>query len=277
MKSLFLAIALLVGLTATANATNTSNLFGDTNTTNNNQVYNQPTASGGAGGNGGNAIANGGYGYGGSANVGDIRNTNSATGGSVLGSGNSTSSNINTALGGQGGTGIGVGVGGSAAQHQGQQQGQGQQQSNVGINGQQQSNSNAVDASSQNANDNRSTASGNTTNVGPTTVGGQQASNATNVSTSYVSQRNAPPVYLGNVAATVSCAGGFQAGGSQSGGSGALGFTWISPDCKQVVAGQNMQSLGMVDVACRIFKATDGYKRAVKRDPALADVDCTAK
>jgi len=115
----------------------------------------------------------------------------------------------------------------------------------------------STDASSQN--DNRSSAAGNTT--------------STNVS--YRSERNAPPVYLGNVAATVSCAGGFSAGSSSQGGAGALGFNWISPDCKTVVAGQNLQSLGMVDVACRVFKTTDGFKRAAKRDPSLNAVDCS--
>lgn len=227
--------------------------------------------AGGAGGNGygGSAIATGGYS---DASIGDIRNT--AAGGSVLGSGNSTNSNVNTALGGQGG----IGLGGSAAQ----QQGQGQQQSNVGINGQGQSSTNAntlgqdqstaVDASSKN--DNRSTAQGNLTNVGPTTVGGQQAENTTNVSTSYVSQRNAPPVYLGNITATMSCTGSFQAGGSQAAGSGAFGFTWISGDCRTTVAADKFRELGMIDTACKLLKTTKGFKRAAKIDASLRDVSC---
>lgn len=273
MYSKLTLLALAIAVSANVSATN---LIGDT--TNNNQTYNQPSANanggsatsianGGTGGQGGDATAYGGTGLA-NASVGDVRNTNT-----------------NTALGGQGGTGIGLG--GSAAQ--GQQQGQGQQQSNVGINGQdqhqsatavgvngqKQSNENTVDASSQN--DNRSTASGNTTNVGATTVGGQKASNTTNVSTSYVSERNAPPVYLGQLTATMSCSGSFQAGGSQTGGSGAFGFTWISGDCRSVVAADKFRELGMVDTACKILKTTKGFKRAAARDRSLANVDCTAK
>lgn len=270
MFNRLIVLAFSASLSIPCLATNNGGLFGDTNTTNNNQTYNQPTANGGQGGTGygGSAISN--------ATIGDTRNTNSATGGSVLGSGNSTNSNVNTALGGQGGTGIGIGVGGSAAQQQGQQQGQGQQQSNIGINGQSQSSSNVLgqstDASS--TNDNRSSASsaGNST-----MVGGQQAANTTTVSTSYVAERNAPPVYLGNLTATMSCSGSFQAGGSQQGGSGAFGFTWISGDCRSVVAADKFRELGMVDTACRILKTTKGFKRAAKADASLKNVDCTAK
>jgi hypothetical protein len=117
---------------------------------------------------------------------------------------------------------------------------------------------------------------GNTiTNGAVTQQGGAVSQRGGDTNVSYRTERNAPPVYLGNVAATVSCAGGFSAGSSSQGGAGALGFNWISPDCKTVVAGQNLQSLGMVDVACRVFKTTDGFKRAAKRDPSLNDVDCS--
>lgn len=119
---------------------------------------------------------------------------------------------------------------------------------------------NKVNASS--ANDNRSSASGNTT-----VVGGD----------STLVERNAPPVFLGNLSATMSCAGGFNAGASDRNGSGAFGFTWISGDCRSVVIGREFVGIGMPDVACRVWKTTKGYKRAVKADPSLADVDCTIK
>jgi hypothetical protein len=222
---------------------------------------------------GGDLTANGGNGYGG-------------TGGIGYGGAGGDSSAV--------GVGVGIGLGGSATGGQGGAGGEGGRGGNGGAGGSgygfggaggdggnvvgsgnsanlnhndanavsgasskaEQSLSNATDASSRN--DNRSAATGNAT----TTV----------VSTKV--ERNAPPVYLGNIAATVSCAGGFNAGSSSTGGAGALGFTWISPDCKQVVAGDKMLSLGMADTACKIFKATDGFKRAARRDPSLRDVSC---
>jgi hypothetical protein len=218
----------------------------------------------------------GSYSEGGS--VGDIRNT--ANGGNVLGSGNSSSVSQGgdggsaVALGGAGGKGgeggTGVGFGGDAKQSQ----------SNLGINAQsldsknvsgsksiaQQAleNSNKINASS--ANENRSSASGNTTAT-TVNVGGD----------STLVERNAPPVFLGNLTATMSCAGGFNAGASDRNGSGALGFTFVSGDCRSVVMGREFVGIGMPDVACRIWKTTKGYKRAVKADPSLANVDCTAK
>ena len=107
-------------------------------------------------------------------------------------------------------------------------------------------------------------------------VGGQTSTHVTNleVSDNTVYERNAPPTYLGNLTATMSCSGSFNAGGSDRNGSGAFGFTWTSADCKSVVAGDRFQSLGMVDVACRIWKTTDGFKRAAKLDPSLNFTNC---
>ena len=93
-------------------------------------------------------------------------------------------------------------------------------------------------------------------------------------SVSYRTERNAPPVYLGAIAPTVSCAGGLNAGASSQGGSGAFGFTWISADCKQTVAGQNMAAIGETRMACEIFRQTDGFKRAARRNPALNEIAC---
>jgi hypothetical protein len=179
----------------------------------------------------------------------------------VVGSGNSANLNSNTANGG------------SAFQGQGQQQGQSQSS----VNGQSQASRNDNrNVQQQSARSDQSQSSTNTQSTDASSRNDNRSQgNTTSTNVSYRSERNAPPVYLGNVAATVSCAGGFSAGSSSQGGAGALGFNWISPDCKTVVAGQNLQSLGMVDVACRVFKTTDGFKRAAKRDPSLNDVDCS--
>lgn len=88
---------------------------------------------------------------------------------------------------------------------------------------------------------------------------------------------NAPPVFLGNVSATMSCAGGFNAGGSSQDGSGAFGFTWVSSDCRSVVSADKFRELGMVDTACKILKTTKGFQRAAKRDPSLNDIDCSTR
>lgn len=123
MKSKLITLAIISAFSFSAQAA----VFGDSSTTNNNQVYNQPqshaTANGGQGGN-----ATGGNAAGGSATVGDIRNTNTntalgGTGGSVAGSGNSTVRNDNTNAQQQG-----------QGQKQGQQQGQQQGQSTENAN-----------------------------------------------------------------------------------------------------------------------------------------------
>lgn len=167
-------------------------------------------------------------------------------GGSVVGSGNSANLNSNVAKGG------------SAEQSQAAISGS----KSIAQMASENSLNNKVNASS--ANDNRSSAAGNTT---VTNVGGD----------STLVERNAPPVFLGNLTATMSCAGGFNAGASDRNGSGAFGFTWISSDCRSVVIGREFVGIGMPDVACRIWKTTKGYKRAVKADPSLANVDCAVK
>jgi len=165
----------------------------------------------------------------------------------LIGSGNSTNKNDSTAIaaGGHGGSALSVsegGKGGSAVAAGGA----------GGFGGQ----GGEAGADARSTNDNKSAAQGNITTV------------TTKV------ERNAPPVYLGNVTATMSCAGGFQAGSSSQGGSGALGFSWISADCRSVVAADKFREIGMVDTACRILKTTKGFQRAAKRDASLKDVSC---
>lgn len=190
------------------------------------------------------------------ASVGDV--TNVAHGGA---GGHSTA----IAAGGEGGKG-GMAYGGSAHQGQSQGQQQGQHQTNVGINGQQQSAASDQSQSSENRNTNTATNAGNSQQVG-----GQSTS------IKFEDVANAPPVFLGNITATMSCAGGFNAGGSSQDGAGAFGFSWVSADCRTVVIGKEFAGIGMPDVACRVWKTTKGYKRAVKADPSLANVDCSPK
>jgi hypothetical protein len=214
--------------------------------------------------------------------------------------GGTTNNQGGNGYGGDGGSasgiGIGVGVGLGGQGGQGGAGGGGGDASAIGVGGNGGSVLGSGNANVRNDNHNDATAisgsvsgaesqsdakasatnGGNTITNGPVTQqGGAVSQRGGDTNVSYRTERNAPPVYLGNVAATVSCAGGFSAGSSSQGGAGALGFNWISPDCKTVVAGQNLQSLGMVDVACRIFKTTDGFKRAAKRDQSLKNVDCS--
>lgn len=176
MKKVLLIAALFAVSAAQATGINT----GDT--TNNNQTYNQPGANangyggqGGSGGAGGSSVAGAAAlaGAVSSASVGDVKS--SATGGSVLGSGNSSNKNDNTNL-------------------QGQQQGQGQSQS---------SKSNAQQAqSTENANNSKQsvTVNGDTyeaahipvstayaPNVSPTAVCALSASGGLSVSTFSIS------------------------------------------------------------------------------------------
>lgn len=237
--SITLAIAALIAGNAMAGNNNGPD-YG--NTTNNS--YNQGgTANAGAVAGAAAGAISGSYSGGGDASIGDV--TNVAAGGQG-------------GRGGDGGTGIGFG--GSA--HQGQQQGQGQSQTSV--NGQSQSNRSETNTSTQQNQSSSSFNAGNAQNVG-----GQ----STNIKFEDVA--NAPPVFLGNITSTMSCAGGFNAGGSSQDGSGALGFSWVSGDCRSVVAADKFRELGMVDTACKILKTTKGFKRAVKSDPSLNDVSCT--
>lgn len=213
---------------------------------------NCPSDGGGATATGGNAT--GGNGYGGSG--GDATAVGVGVGVGFGGQGGSGGAG---GRGGDGGNAIGLGGAGGSVWGSGNS-----------------ANLNKNDATSIADAKATATNDGNTiTNGAVTQQGGAVSQRGGDTNVSYRTERNAPPVYLGNVAATVSCAGGFSAGSSSQGGAGALGFNWISPDCKTVVAGQNLQSLGMVDVACRVFKTTDGFKRAAKRDPSLNDVDCS--
>jgi len=281
MKTLSIALALLLANAgAYAGDNNGPSFFGDT--TNNNQTYNQPVAHGGAGGDASSTAVGVGVGLGvgvgtggdasatgGNASVGDIRNTNSATGGSVLGSGNSNNSNVNTALGGAGGSAVQ-----GQQQGQGQMQGQGQHQSNVGVNSQGQSSSTSTstaqgqsqDASSQNANDNRSSAAGNSTSVG-----GQSVS----FNSVYVAKRNAPAAYAPSVYPTASCQKSISLGFSGLWGGGAAGGSYADKECQTTVLAQNLASLGMTDTACDVLKTSEAWARAVKANPSLASVSCS--
>lgn len=122
-------------------------------------------------------------------------------------------------------------------------------------------NTNRVNASS--ANDNRSSAAGNTT---VTNVGGD----------STVVERNAPPVFLGAITPT-SCGGSFNAGGSSRDGAGGFGFSWVGTECAIRLLGDRYQQLGQVDIACELYSSTKAFKKAAKRNPKLASIDCNAK
>lgn len=255
-----LVLAVVIALAAApafaGNDNGPSSFIGDT--TNNNQTYNQPTATGGAGGSGygGAASATGGTGFGGSAAVGDIRNTNTANGGSVLGSGNSTNSNVNTALGGQGGTGIGLGGSAHQGQGQGQQQGQGQMQSNIGVNGQSQGQSSATNtATSTKTNQSQSAASNQGQSQSANNAGNSQSVGGQSVTINEadipddVTIRSAPSMMVTAPNATVSCYKTF--GGSLSGILGGAGF-----------------SGGRIDEQCE-FRETVRIAAAVDREGAV--------
>jgi hypothetical protein len=174
----------------------------------------------------------------------------------------------NIAAGGQGGRGGDGGnalaFGGAGGEGGNAQQGQAQGQKQSATAAQQQGQSSQTSTSTEQHQAATATNAGNSQQVG-----GQ----STNIKFEDVA--NAPPVFLGNISATMSCSGGFNAGGSSQDGSGALGFSWVSGDCRSVVAADKFRELGMVDTACKILKTTKGFKRAVKSDPSLADVSCS--
>lgn len=262
MKHLFLIAALLFAAPAFAGNDNANPCGNNGNNCNQGGGSNSAEGGNGYGGDGGTGIGVGvgvGIAQGGAAAATGGAGGNAygagGAGGSVLGSGNSSNMNSNVAKGGDGGSAIQ-----GQQQGQGQDQLQGQQQSNVGVNSQGQTSS----TSTQQSQAATATNAGNSQNVG-----GQ----STSITLEDVA--NAPPVFLGNMTATMSCAGSFNAGGSSQDGAGALGFTWVSADCKTVVAGHNMAAIGLRDVACEVYKTTDGYKRAAKANPALASIDCS--
>lgn len=185
-------------------------------------------------------------------------NCDGTTGGNG-GSGGDGGAGGNGGSGGDGGIGLGIGEGGEGGRAEAES-------SSV---------SGAVAASDSKAS---SFSGGNVLKTAQSTTVGGQNTNVGGQSTSVNvegNERSAPPVFLGNLTATMSCSGSFNAGGSDRNGSGAFGFTWISKDCQTVVAGHNFVSLGMVDTACRIWKTTKGFKRAAKADPSLKDLDCS--
>lgn len=90
MKKSLLVLAVSALFSAVAVAGNDNGPTTNNNQTYNQQTYNQPQGGTGVGVGVGVGIGQGGSATGGAATVGDIRNTNTAAGGSVLGSGNST-------------------------------------------------------------------------------------------------------------------------------------------------------------------------------------------
>lgn len=256
-KAIVIAGLMLASFTASAGNNNGPD-YGDV-TTNNNQTYNNPSATGGTAiANGGNAAATGGAG--GDASIGDIRNTNTANGGSVLGSGNS--SNNNTALGG-------VGFGGSAnqGQAQGQQQGQGQSQSSV--NGQAQGQSSATSTDTSTSTSTAQSQSAN--NAGNSQqVGGQSVA----FSSTYVAKRNAPAAVAPNVYPTATCQKSVSLGLSWLTGGAGGGMSYADKECQTTVLAQNFAAIGMTDTACDVLTTSDAWARAVAAKPELAQVSC---
>lgn len=229
---------------------------------------------GGATATGGNATGGNGYGgngYGGSG--GDATAVGVGVGVGLGGQGGSGGAG---GRGGDGGNAIGLGGAGGSVSGSGNSANLNKNDATAisgSVSGAD-SSSSAVSGSQSGATSN---SGGNSITNGPTTVGGQAASNTSTTNVSYRTERNAPPVYLGQLTATMSCSGSFNAGSSSQGGSGAFGFTWISGDCRSVVTADKFRELGMVDTSCKILKTTKGFKRAAKANPELTNIDCTAK
>lgn len=262
MRQLLILAAFFVAFSANAGNDNANPCGNNGNNCN--------PSGGAASATGGNATATGGTSIAGAA------------AGALAGANASVGDVTNIAAGGQGGRGgdggnaLAFGGAGGKGGDANQGQLQGQHQSNVGINGQQQT---AKSDQSQSS----STSTSTDTSTSTSTAQSQQANNAGNsqqvggqsTNIKFEDVANAPPVFLGNITSTMSCAGGFNAGGSSQDGAGALGFSWVSGDCRSVVAADKFRELGMVDTACKILKTTKGFKRAVKSDPSLADVSCS--
>lgn len=208
---------------------------------NNGPDYGSGDSSATANANGGSAHAGASAGAVSSSSVGDV--TNVAAGGQG-GRGGDGGNALSISEGGKGGNGYATG--GDAKQAQ------------------------SLDAKQSTA-----VSQGLSSTIGATGSGNSTAVGGQSTNIKFEDVANAPPVFLGNVSATMSCAGGFNAGGSSQDGAGALGFTWVSGDCRSVVAADKFRELGMVDTACKILKTTKGYKRAAKADPSLNDVSCT--
>ncbi len=262
MKKWILAAALIVAC-GTSYAGNSNGCQG-----------NCPSDGGGATATGGNATGGNGYGGNGYGTGGDA----SAVGvGLGVGVGYGGEGGKGGA-GGAGGNASAVGLGGSGGAG-GSVHGSGNSNNRndaTAISG----SVSGADSASVSGADAKATATngGNTiTNGAVTQQGGAVSQRGGDTNVSYRTERNAPPVYLGQLTATMSCSGSFNAGSSSQGGSGAFGFTWISGDCRSVVTADKFRELGMVDTSCKILKTTKGFKRAAKANPELANIDCTAK
>lgn len=203
---------------------------------------------GGMGGQGGTGIGVG-VGLGGAASVGDIRNNNSATGGSVLGSGNSSNSNRNdnnnsnlNAQGQQQGQG----------QHQGQ--GQGQSQSAKAQQGQSQSSRNDNRSSANNQNSNANSGNNASTNV---SVGGD---------TYQAARIPVATAYAPNIVATALCKFGVSGGGQGMTFGFSVGVSITDENCMLLEQVRTVSViLGQKDVAQEMMMAIPAYAEAVGR------------
>lgn len=215
-------------------------------------VNNGYGGAGGQGGAGGHGTGIGvGIGQGGSATA------TGGQGGSVLGSGNSSSSS-------------GVIGSGNSSNTLGQHQGQGQSQSANNSQGQSQS-ATGGSASQSSVNDNRSQASnrnvnaaqGNTTNV-----------NVAGDTVTYEAQKRAPvsTAYSGPLTASNGTCMGSSSAGAQGVGFGiSLGSTWTDQDCNARYDATALTALGLQDVAvarlCQSEKVASAMQAAGKPCP----------
>lgn len=193
---------------------------------------------GGMGGQGGTGIGVG-VGLGGAASVGDIRNNNSATGGSVLGSGNSSNSNRND-------------NNNSNLNAQGQQQGQGQHQGQG--QGQSQSSRNDNRSSANNTNSNANSGNNASTNV---SVGGD---------TYQAARIPVATAYAPNIVATALCKFGVSGGGQGMTFGFSVGVSITDENCMLLEQVRTVSViLGQKDVAQEMMMAIPAYAEAVGR------------
>lgn len=214
-----------------------------------NNTYNQGGAGGvgGQGGQGGAGFGGTGVGVGtgGSASVGDIRNTNTANGGNVLGSGNSANDirNTNTANGG---------AGGNATQGQQQGQLQGQQQ------GQAQNSNNRNDNQSNASNRNSNAAQGNTTSTSVSVAGDNITYEAAKIPVA--------TAYAPNIVATALCKFGVSGGGQGMTFGFSVGVSITDENCMLLEQVRTVSViLGDKETAAEMMMAVPAYAEAVKR------------
>lgn len=226
MKNVLKNVVLMAALAMSFSAQAT--IFGANETTNNNQTYIQPashaTANGGAGGQGGSSVATGG----------------NATGGAVIGSGNSTNS-IKTDV----------------------------KNTNSNTQGQQQAISNSGNSSSQSGVKN----SGNSASTSASNSGGNTQSNAGNNTSvnvegdRYEAQKRAPvsTAYSAGLTATNgTCFGSASAGVQLAGFAVTGGSTTFDDNCDRRYDAQELRALGMADAALALMCQKAAVAEAMK-------------